>query len=125
MEALAFSAVAVVLKTAIDRRLLARAGAGIMAGSFGYVFYAAFASIFGVGIWPTLDFTEKLQLIFTNATPIAITGAIMLVAGYYVGRVSMPKLSAFKELRPALYYSTSFALVLLCWTIPLLFPGGG
>ncbi len=125
MEALAFSAVMVVLKTAIDKRLLVRAGAGILAGSLGYVFYAAFASIFGLGIWPTLAYMEKLQLIFTNATPIAITGAIMLIAGYYVGRVSIPKLYALKELRPALYYSTSFALVLLCWTIPLVFPGSG
>ena len=125
MEALAFSAVMVVLKTAIDKRLLVRAGAGILAGSLGYVFYAAFASIFGLGIWPALAFAEKLQLIFTNAMPIAITGAIMLIAGYYVGRVSIPKLYAFKELRPALYYSASFVLVLLCWTIPVVSSGGG
>ncbi len=125
MEALAFSAVTVVLKTAIDRRLLARAGSGILAGSLGYVFYAAFASIFGLGIWPTLAFIEKLQSIVANATPMAITGAIMLVAGYYVGRVSMPRLSTFKELRPKLYYSTSFALVLLCWIIPIAFNLGG
>ncbi len=85
MEALAFSAVAVVLKTAIDRRLLARAGAGIMAGSLGYVFYAAFASIFGLGMRPTLGFTEIFQIIIVNATPIATMGAVMLVAGYYVG----------------------------------------
>jgi hypothetical protein len=124
MEALAFSAVAVVLKTAIDKRLLARASAGILAGSLGYISYAAFASIFGLGIWPTLDFTAKLQFILTNATPIAITGAIMLVAGYYVGRASMPRLSIFKELRPKLYYSTSLALVLLCWVIPIVFQSG-
>ena len=125
MEALAFSAVTVVLKTAIEKRPLVRAGAGFLAGSSGYVFYAALASIFGLGIWPTLAFTEKLQLVFTNATPIAIAGAIMLVAGYYVGRFSIPKLYAFKELYPALCYSTSFALVLLCWAIPIVFPGGG
>jgi hypothetical protein len=124
MEALAFSAVAVVLKTAIDKRLLARASAGILAGSLGYISYAAFASIFGLGIWPTLDFTAKLQFILTNATPIAIMGAIMLVAGYYVGRASMPRLSIFKELRPKLYYSTSLALVLLCWVIPIVFQSG-
>ncbi len=125
MEALAFSAVTVALKTAIDKRLLARAGAGILAGSLGYVSYAAFASIFGLGIWPTLAFTEMLQLILANATPIAFTGAIMLVAGYYMGRASVPSLSAFKEFRPRLYYSTSFALVLLCWIIPIIFHLGG
>ena len=121
MEALAFSAVTVVLKTAIEKHLLARVGAGILAGSLGYVFYAAFASIFGLGMWPTLDFTAKLQFILTNATPIAITGAIMLVAGYYVGKVSEPRLSTFKEFRPRLYFSTCLALVLLCWIIPIIF----
>ena len=121
LEALAFSAVAVVLKTAIDRRLLARVGTGILAGSLGYVFYAAFASIFGLGMWPTLAFSEKLQFILTNATPIAVMGAIMLVAGCYVGKVTVPRLLTFKELRPQLYYSTSFALVLLCWVIPIVF----
>ncbi len=124
MEALAFSAVAVVLKTAIDRRLLARAGAGIMAGSFGYVFYAAFASVFGLGMWPTLAFTEIIQVILVNATPIAIMGAVMLVGEYYVGKVSIPKLSTFKEFRPKLYYSTSFALVILCWVVPFAFQLG-
>ncbi len=124
MEALAFSAVTVALKTAIDKRLLARAGAGILAGSLGYVFYAAFASIFGLGIWPTLAFTEKLQFILANATPMAIMGAIMLVAGYYVGRVSMPRLSTLREAYPQLYYSGSFALVLLCWIIPFVFQSG-
>ena len=121
MEALAFSAVTVVLKTAIDKRLLARAGSGILAGSLGYVFYATFASIFGLGMWPTLVFTEKLQVIVANATPLAIMGAITLVAGYYVGRVSVPKLSTFKEFHPKLYYSTSLALVTLCWVIPIAF----
>jgi hypothetical protein len=125
MEALAFSAVAVVLKTAISKHLLARAGTGILAGSLGYVFYAAFASVFGLGMWPTLALAEKLQLILVNATPIAIMGAVMLVAGYYIGRVSAPKLSTFRKLRPQLYYATSLALVLLCWTIPLVYPGGG
>ncbi len=124
MEALAFSAVAVVLRTAIDKRLLARAGAGIMAGSLGYVFYAAFASIFGLGIWSTLAFAEKLQVIVANATPIAIMGAIMLIAGCYVGKATVPRLLTFKELRPKLYYSTSFALVLLCWVIPIVFQLG-
>ena len=124
MEALAFTAVTVALKTAIDKRLLARAGTGILAGSLGYVFYAAFASIFGLGMWPTFAFTEKLQFILTNATPIAVMGAIMLVAGYYVGRASMPRLLTFKELRPKLYYSTYFALVLLCWIIPIVFQLG-
>lgn len=125
MEALAFSAVTVALKTAIDKRLLARAGAGILAGSLGYVFYAIFASIFGLGIWPTLDVTAKLQLILVDATPIALIGAMMLVAGYYVGRVSVPRLSTFRELHPQLYYSTSFTLVLLCWIIPITFHLGG
>ncbi len=125
MEALAFSAVTVALKTAIDKRLLARAGAGILAGSLGYVLYAVFASIFGLGMWPTLDLSAKLQVILSNAIPIAIMGAIMLVAGYYVGRVSEPRLSTFKEFRPKLYYSTSFALVLLCWIIPIIFHLGG
>ena len=119
MEALAFSAVAVILKTAIDKHLLARAGTGIMAGYLGYVFYAAFASIFGLGIWPTLALTEKLQLILVNATPIAIIGAVMLVAGHYVGRASVPRLLIFKNLRPKLYYSASFSLVILCWVIPI------
>jgi hypothetical protein len=121
MEALAFTAVTVALKTAIDKRLLARAGAGILAGSLGYVFYATFASIFGLGMWPILALTEKLQFILTNAAPIAITGAMMLVAGYYVGRASVPSLSTFKEFRPRLYYSTSFAMVLVCWIIPIVF----
>ncbi len=124
MEALAFSAVTVALKAAIDKRLLARAGAGILAGSLGYVFYAVLASIFGLGMWPTLALTEKLQLVLTNGTPIAITGAMMLVARYYVGSVSMPWLSSFKELRPRLYYSSSLALVLLCWVIPIVFKLG-
>ena len=119
MEALAFSAIAVILKTAIDKHLLARAGTGIMAGYLGYVFYAAFASIFGLGIWPTLALTEKLQLILVNATPIAIIGAVMLVAGHYVGRASVPRLLIFKNLRPKLYYSASFSLVILCWVIPI------
>lgn len=125
MEALAFSAVTVALKTAIDKRLLARAGAGILAGSLGYVFYAVFASVFGLGMWSTLDFTAKLQLIFANATPIAIMGAIMLVAGYYVGRAGVPRLFTFRELRPRLYYSTSSALALFCWIIPIILHLGG
>ncbi len=120
-EALAFSAVVVVLKMTIDRHLFARAGAGILAGSLGYVFYATFASVFGLGMWPTLAFTGKLQVILTNATPIAIMGAIMLVAGYYVGRASVPKLSTLKEAYPQLYYSASLALVSLCWAIPIVF----
>ena len=125
MEALAFGAVAVALKTVIDKHLLVRAGAGIMAGSLGYVFYAAFASIFGLGMWPTLAFTDKLQIIVANATPIAITGAVMLVAGHYVGRTSVPRLLTFKELCPKLYYSTSLVLVVLCWVIPIVFQLGG
>ncbi len=124
MEALAFSAVAVVLKTAIDKRILARVGAGVMAGSLGYVCYAAFASIFGLGMWPTLTFTEIFQVILVNATPIAITGAIMLVAGYHVGRISLPRLSTLKEAYPQLYYSASLALVTLCWVIPIAFQLG-
>ena len=121
MEALAFSAVAVALKTSIDKHLFARAGAGILAGSLGYVFYATFASLFGLGMWPTLAFTEKLQVIVANATPIAVVGAITLVAGYYVGRASVPRLSILREAYPQLYYSGSFALVLLCWIIPVVF----
>ncbi len=119
IEALAFSAVTVALKTAIDKRLLARAGAGILAGSLGYVAYAAFASIVGLGIWSTIDLTAKLQLVLANATPIAIAGAIMLVAGYYVGKVSAPRLATFREFYPRLYYSTSLVLVLVCWVIPV------
>ena len=118
MEALAFSAVMVALRTTIDKRLLARAGAGILAGSLGYISYAAIASIFGLGIWPTIDFTAKLQLILANVAPIAIAGAIMMVAGYYVGKVSMPRLSTFREIYPQFYYSTSFVLVLIIWIVP-------
>jgi hypothetical protein len=119
MEALAFSAVAVTLKAGITKHLPIRAGAGILAGYLGYIFYATIASIFGLGIWPTLAFSEKLQMITANATPIAIVGAIMLVAGYYAGRVSLPRLLTFKGLRPRLYYSTAFSLVILWWVIPI------
>ena len=124
MESLGFSAVAIVLKTAIDRHLFARAGAGILAGFLGYVFYAAFASIYGLGMWPTLAFTEKLQVIVANATPIAIMGAIMLVVGYYVGRAGVPRLSTLREVHPQLYYSASLMLVMLCWIIPIIFHPG-
>lgn len=124
MEALAFSGVVVALRGIINRHLFARAGAGIMAGFLGYVFYAVFASIFGMGIWPTLDFMAKLQLILANATPIAITGAIMLVAGYHIGKVGLPRISTFRELHPRLYYTASLVVVLLAWVIPIVFGQG-
>lgn len=124
MEALAFGGVVVALRGTINRYLFARAGAGILAGFLGYVFYAVFASIFGMGIWPTLDFMAKLQLILANATPIAIAGAIMLVAGYHVGKVGLPRISTFRELHPRLYYSASLVVVLLAWVIPIVFGQG-
>lgn len=125
LEALAFGAIVVVLKKVIDRNLLAKAGAGIMAGYLGYILYAVFASLLARGIWPTLTFSEKLQFIWSNATPIAIAGAFTLIAGYYLGRASMPRLFAFKQLHPQLFYSASFALVLVCWTVPSFYHVGG
>jgi hypothetical protein len=125
MEALAFSAVAVALKRAIDKYLLARAATGVLAGCFGYVFYAILASVLGLGIWPTLDFTGRFQLIITNMTPIAIAGALTLVAGYYVGRVSAPRIFTTREFHPQLYYSSSLTLVLLCWIVPIIYHPAG
>jgi len=119
MEALAFSAVTVILKAAMEKHLFARASAGILAGFLGYASYAVFASMLGWGKWPTLDFMAKLKLILTSAAPIGIAGAVMLVVGFYVGTATLPKLSTFREAHPKLYYSASLALVLLCWVIPI------
>ena len=115
MEALAFSAVMVALRRAINHHILARVGAGFMAGFLGYAFYAALASIIGLGNWPTLDIMAKLKLIMTSATPIGIAGAAMLFAGYCLGTAGAPRLSSLRELHPRLYYSASLTLVLLCW----------
>ena len=125
LEALAFGAIVVVLKKVIDRNLLAKAGAGIMAGYLGYILYAVFASLLGRGIWPTLTFSEKLQFIWTNATAIAIAGALALIVGYYLGRASRPRLHAFQQFHPQLFYSTSFALVIVCLTVLSIYNPGG
>jgi hypothetical protein len=115
MEALSFTTVMVALRRAINHHILARVGAGFLAGFLGYAFYGALASIIGQGNWPTLDLMAKLKLIMTSATPIGIAGAIMLFAGYYLGTASAPRLSSLRELHPRLYYSASLALMLLCW----------
>lgn len=125
MEAMAFGAVAVFLKSAMDKHLLARAATGLLAGCFGYVSYAIFASVLGLGIWPTLDLLGKFPLIITNMTPIAIAGALTLVAGHYLGRVSAPRLFTIKEFHPQLYYSSSLVLVLLCWIVPVIYHPAG
>jgi hypothetical protein len=125
MEAVAFGVVAILLKRAMDKHLLGRATAGLLAGSFGYVSYAILASVLGLGIWPTLDLVGKFQLIITNMIPIAMAGAFTLTASYNVGRVSAPRIFAIKEFHPQLYYSSSLALVLLCWIIPVIYHPGG
>lgn len=121
MQALAFSGVMIALRGSVSRRLFVRAGAGVLAGFLGYAFYAVFASVFGLGKWPTLDLTAKLRLVLSDATPIAIAGAIMLIAGYFIGRASLPRLSTFKEAHPRYYYAISLLLASLAWMIPMVF----
>lgn len=125
MEALAFTAVAVVLKNAIDKFLIARVGAGILAGALGIVFYASFASFFNLGMWAALDFAEKFQTTLATAIPMAITGAIMLAAGHYIGRISLSRLNIFATMNRKAYYSALTALVLVSWAIPVVFRIGG
>lgn len=116
MQALAFSVVMVAFRSATNRHVAARAGAGFLAGFLGYALYAAIASLIGLGIWPTLELGAKLRLVMTNAVPIGIAGSIMLIVGYSLGSLGEPKVSLFKKLHPRLFYSASTALVLLCWT---------
>ena len=118
LEALAFGAVVVILKNVIDKHLYARPLAGITAGYMGFIFYAVFASVLGRGIWPTLTFSEKLQFIWTNATPIAVAGAFALILGYYLGKAGAPRMSVFKQSHPQMFYSATLAIVLACWIIP-------
>jgi hypothetical protein len=125
LEALAFGAVVVVLRKAINRHLLARPFAGITAGYMGFIFYAVFASVFERGIWPTLAFSEKLNQIWTNATPIAIAGAFALILGYYVGKAGVPRMLAFKQAHSQMFYSAILAIVLACWIIPGIYQVGG
>jgi len=124
IEALACSAVMVALRRTIDQHILARVGAGFMAGFLGYASYAALASIIGLGNWPTLDVMAKLKVVMTSAMPIGIAGAIMLFVGYYLGAASAPRLSYLKELHPRLYYPASLTLVLLCWVTAVILQAG-
>jgi len=116
-EALAFGVIAVALKAKMEERLLARVSAGVLAGFLGFTLYAGLASILGLGMWPALDFAAKLQTIGTSATPIAIAGAITLVAGYYAARVGAPRLTQLRTSRPRVYYSASSAVVLASWAV--------
>jgi hypothetical protein len=125
MEATAFGVVAILLKRAMDKHFLYRATAGLLAGGFGYISYAILASTLGLGIWPTLGLVGKIQLIITNMIPIAMAGALTLVAGYCVGKVSAPRIFTIQKFHPQLYYSSSLALVLLCWIIPVIYHPGG
>lgn len=120
-EALAFSGVVAGLGEAINRHIFARAGAGILAGFLGYVFYAGLASIFGLGVWPSLDFMAKFQLVLDDATPTAIAGAIMLLTGYSMGKAALPRISGLRGSHPRLYYSASLVIVLFAWLIPIVF----
>jgi hypothetical protein len=123
-EAVAFGAVVAIMKRAMDKHLSARLVTGVLAGSSGYAFYAVLASVLGLGMWPTLDLAGKFQLIITSVAPIAAAGALTLAAGYYIGSLSAPRLFTIKKIRPVLYYSSSLAMVLLCWMVPLAYHPG-
>jgi len=121
MEALAFGAVTFVLAKAMDRHLFAKVGAGFLAGGLGIVFYAITASIVGMGKWPMLDLSARIQTIFDTGAPVALVGAVMLVVGSFAGKFSITPLLNLKNLNPGLYYSASIALVISCWAIPPVF----
>lgn len=121
LEAVAFAMVVFALNRYMENRLLPRVFAGFLAGSLGIIFYAVVASIFGMGKWPMLDVADKIDAIFESALPIAITGALVLIASYPIGKIGMPKLFKVKESHPRLYYSASMALVAICWAIPVTF----
>ncbi len=125
MEALAFGLVTFVLAKAIDRHLYTKVGAGFLAGGLGIVFYAVTASIFGMGKWPMLDMAAKLQTIFDTGAPVAIAGAVMMVAGSLMGKLRISPFSTLMGLYPKLYYGATAALVISCWAIPPVFHLGG
>ena len=125
MEAMAFGAVVLILKSAIDKRLFARAGAGFTAGILGITFYAIIASIFGLGQWAFLDLGSKIQSVMATGVPVAFAGAVMMVAGQFTGKLSLPHLVSVEKLHPRLYYSVSLALVAFSWVIPPMFRLGG
>ncbi|AKG52786.1 hypothetical protein DGWBC_0096 [Dehalogenimonas sp. WBC-2] len=125
MEALAFGIVTFILAKTMERHLYAKIGAGFLAGAFGIVLYAVTASIFGMGKWPMLDLSAKLQTVFDTGAPVAVAGAVMLVIGNYVGKFSMIRLSNLKHNYPRFYYGTSLALIISCWAIPPIFHLGG
>ncbi len=124
LQALAFGAVAVILRKAMERRQWARAGAGFAAGASGYVLYALVASVFGLGMWATIDLAAKLEMILTTGMPIAIAGAAMMVGGYYAVAIGARRVSALVHARPRLYVLTSTMAVALCW-VPIILHSGG
>lgn len=120
LEAVAFGAITTAFRGAMEDRLLARAGAGLAAGAFGYGLYPVLASVAGLGMWPLLTMAERLHVIATNAAPIALAGAFALAAGYRAGRAGVSWISTVTGSNPRLYYLASFVLVLLCWA-PVVF----
>ena len=121
VEAMAFATVAFIFNRAIEKHILARAGGGFLAGALGIVFYAAIASAFGMGKWPMLDMAAKLHTIVNTATPVALAGAVTMVTGSFIGKLSLRALSDFSKLYPPLYYAASMVLVISCWAIPPFF----
>jgi hypothetical protein len=125
MEAMAFGAIVLILKSAIDKRLFARAGAGFAAGILGITFYAIIASLFGLGQWAFLDLESKIQSVMATGIPVALAGAVMMVAGQFTGKLSLPHLVSVEKLHPRFYYPVSLALVAFSWAIPPMFRLGG
>ncbi len=124
LEALAFSVVVITFKKALGKSIPAKMSAGMLAGALGISFYAAVASIFGLGMWATLDLAATIQTALTNALPVALAGGLMLAGGDYAGRVSMTTLYNLKKAYPKAYLTALLTIAILSWTIPVYFGVG-
>ncbi len=124
LEALAFSAVVITFKKALEKSIPAKISAGMLAGALGITLYAAVASVFGLGMWATLDLTATIQTALTNALPVALAGGLMLAAGNYAGKVSVATLYNLKTAYPKAYVTALLSIAILSWTIPFVLEVG-
>jgi hypothetical protein len=115
LEGLAFSLVVSLLYKGFESSIKTRIGVGVAAGYLSIALYGVIASAAGMGIWASLGVTERVTMVLTNGTGLAIVGTCLLLLGHLVSMRLRPKFWQFSDLRPKTFYASTIAITAFCW----------
>jgi hypothetical protein len=115
LEGLAFSLVVSLLYKGFESSIKTRIGVGVAAGYLSIALYGVIASAAGMGIWASLGVTERVTMVLTNGTGLAIVGTCLLLLGHLVSMRLRPKFWQFSDLKPRAFYASTIAITAFCW----------